>query len=75
MLNELKRELIEYSDGLFYIEKVSGVKFLLQTEIEAIWRNNSILKKVHFIVTFPNFEKLEEVIEYLSKFGNLNLEG
>ncbi|MFX1316504.1 MAG: endonuclease Q family protein [Promethearchaeota archaeon] len=74
-LKELKRELIEHSDGLFYIEKVPSVNFLLQTEIEAIWRNSSSLKKAHFILTFPNFEKLENAIEYLSKFGNLNLEG
>ncbi|MFX1391402.1 MAG: endonuclease Q family protein, partial [Promethearchaeota archaeon] len=74
-LNELKGNLIEDSEGLFYIQQVPDIKFLLQTEIEVIWKNNSLLKKVHFIILFPSFEKLEECILYLSKFGNLGKEG
>ena len=51
------------------------VNFILQTEVEAIWKNDLKFKKVHFILLFPNFEKLDESIEYLSKFGNLIKEG
>ena len=47
------------------------VNFILQTEVEAIWKNDLKFKKVHFILLFPNFEKLNESIEFLSKFGNL----
>ncbi|MFX1573086.1 MAG: endonuclease Q family protein [Promethearchaeota archaeon] len=74
-LNELKNELLEYSEGVFYSPKVPNVNFIIQTEIEVIWNYNSNMKKVHFIILFPNFEKLEESVEYLSKFGNLRKEG
>jgi len=74
-LTELKTKLIEYSDGIFYTPEVLNVNFVLQTEIEAIWKNHSHVKKVHFVLLFPNFEKLDESIELLSKFGNLAKEG
>ncbi|MFW9901014.1 MAG: endonuclease Q family protein [Candidatus Thorarchaeota archaeon] len=74
-LNELKDSLIEASDGIFYNPKVPNVRFILQTEVEMIWKNNLKFKKVHFIILFPNFEKVEESIEILSKFGNLSKEG
>lgn len=72
---ELSDNLIEYSDGIFFTPKVPDVSFILQSEIEAIWNNSSSVKKVHFILLFPNFEKLTESIIYLSKFGNLVKEG
>ncbi|MFX1365805.1 MAG: endonuclease Q family protein [Promethearchaeota archaeon] len=72
---ELNNNLIEYSDGIFFTPKVPDVFFILQSEIEAIWNNSSSVKKVHFILLFPNFEKLRESIIYLSKFGNLDREG
>ena len=74
-LTELKNNLIEYSNGIFYNPEVSNVSFVLQTEIEAIWKNNLKFKKVHFILLFPNFEKLDESIDFLSKFGDLAMEG
>ncbi|MFX1437487.1 MAG: endonuclease Q family protein [Promethearchaeota archaeon] len=74
-LIELKNNLIEYSNGIFYSLNTPNVNFILQTEIEAIWKNNSNVKKVHFILLFPNFEKLDETIKFLSKFGNLKNDG
>ncbi|UCD01047.1 MAG: hypothetical protein JSV23_09200 [Promethearchaeota archaeon] len=74
-IKELKNNLIEYSDGLFFTPEVPDVNFILQTEVEVIWKNNFNVKKVHFILLFPNFEKLSESIEFLSKFGNLVKEG
>jgi uncharacterized protein (TIGR00375 family) len=74
-VNDLKKCLIESSNGIFYTPEVQEVNFILQTEVEAIWKNNSEFKKVHFVILFPNFEKVEETIEVLSKFGNLAKEG
>ena len=74
-LNELKKNLIEYSSGIFYTPEIPDTNFVLQTEIEAIWKNHSNVKKVHFVLLFPNFEKLEESIGFLSKYGNLAKEG
>ncbi|UCC20119.1 MAG: hypothetical protein JSV62_02220 [Promethearchaeota archaeon] len=74
-LIELKNNLIEYSSGIFCTLKIPNVNFVLQTEIEAIWKNTSKIKNVHFIILFPNFEKLDESIKFLSNFGNLAKEG
>jgi uncharacterized protein (TIGR00375 family) len=74
-LIELKKNLLESSSGIYYNPKIPNVNFILQTEIEAIWKNDSKIKKVHFIILFPNLEKLDEAIKFLSKFGNLAKEG
>ncbi|MFX1477981.1 MAG: endonuclease Q family protein [Promethearchaeota archaeon] len=74
-LSELKVHLVEYSEGIYYTPKIPNINFVLQTEIEVIWIEKSHLKKVHFIILFPNFEKLEEASIFLNKFGNLEKEG
>ncbi|MFW9940010.1 MAG: endonuclease Q family protein [Candidatus Thorarchaeota archaeon] len=74
-LYNLKNSLIEYSDGVYYLPKRPNVYFILQTEVELIWKYNSHLKKIHFLILFPNFEKVEESAEFLSKFSNLMEEG
>jgi len=74
-LSELKSQLSEYTQGIFCSLNVPNVYFVLQTEIEVIWKYNNHLKKVHFVILFPNFEKVEEVIDYLSKYGDLAKEG
>jgi uncharacterized protein (TIGR00375 family) len=74
-LNELKTNLIEYSNGFFSLQNIPEIKFILQTEVEAIWRNHINIKKVHFILFFPNFEILDQASFYLSKFGDLRKEG
>ena len=74
-LMELKENLIECSNGIYYTPKIPNVSFILQTEIEVIWKNHLDIKKVHFIVLFPNFEKLDEAFNFLNRFGNLTIEG
>ena len=74
-LSELKGELLEHSPGFFYTPLVQNVYLVLQTEIEAIWKQNNKVNKVHFILLFPNFEKLDEAIQYLSKYGSLKKDG
>jgi uncharacterized protein (TIGR00375 family) len=74
-LNELKTNLIEYTEGVYYLDKLPHLYFILQTEIELIWKHNSQLKRVHFLILFPNFEKLDESLEYLSRFSDLNING
>ncbi|MFW9866987.1 MAG: endonuclease Q family protein [Candidatus Thorarchaeota archaeon] len=74
-LSELKVHLVEYAEGMYFTPKIPNINFVLQTEIEVIWREKSHLKKVHFIILFPNFEKLEEASIFLNKFGNLDKDG
>ena len=74
-LNELKTNLIEYSEGVYYLDKIPNLYFILQTEIELIWKHNSQLKRVHFLILFPNIEKLDESLKYLSRFSDLKING
>ncbi len=74
-LEELKKTLTTYSPGIFYYEKIPNVKFLLQTEIELIWKHNLELKKVHFVLLFPDYSILDQVHDFLSKYGNLDEDG
>lgn len=74
-LKDIKLHLDEESDGLFSFPSIPQVKFVLQSEVELLWKQNSTLKKAHFIVLFPNSDKLKDVSEFLAKFGNLNKDG
>ncbi|MBY9010164.1 MAG: hypothetical protein KGD74_09900 [Candidatus Lokiarchaeota archaeon] len=74
-LKEIKLHLEEDSAGLFRLPSISQVKFVLQSEVELLWKQNSDLKKAHFIVLFPNFDKLKDVSEFIASFGNIREEG
>jgi len=74
-LKEIQLNLEEDSNGLFSLPNISQVKFVLQSEVELLWKQDSILKKAHFIVLFPNSDKLRDVSEFLVSFGNINKDG
>ena len=74
-LNELESNLEEYSEGIYFLPEVPEVKFILQTEVELIWKKDNQTKKVHFIVLIPSFYVLYELEEYLAKYGNLKKDG
>ncbi len=74
-LKELQENLCEYSNGIFFLPKTPRVKFILQSEVELMWTQNSQIKKVHFIVLVPNFDKLKEIYEFIINFGNLKIDG
>ena len=46
-LYKLRIELIEYTDGFYFLKKVPTVHFVLQSEIELIWKHNGLLKRVY----------------------------
>ncbi len=63
----IKEQLKVLDNGL--LEHENGTKFILQTEIEDV-------NRVHHIILFPEFSKVEEVIEYFkSKCKDLDTEG
>lgn len=74
-LENLKTQLQEECDGIYIYPKLPSVKFILQTEVELIWKVNKLIKRAHFIVLFPCFTALKEILEKLSKFVNLRTEG
>ncbi|MFX1257621.1 MAG: endonuclease Q family protein [Promethearchaeota archaeon] len=74
-LRELRNNLVEYNSGIYYLHQIPEVNFILQTEVEIIWVVKSQMKKAHFIILLPNFERLEEISEFLSLYGRLNFNG
>ncbi|GAH07694.1 unnamed protein product, partial [marine sediment metagenome] len=57
----------EYIEGKISSDEVE--------EVELIWKLNSKVKKAHFILLFPNSDKLMEVSEFLVNFGDINKDG
>jgi len=74
-LKELKENLQEFSKGIYYIPKCPKTKFILQTEIELIWRYKHKIRKIHLILLIPNFETVIKLNDFCSKYGKLDLDG
>ena len=74
-LKEINLNLEEDSVSLLTFPRIPQVKFVLQSEVELLWKHNSNIKKAHFIILLPNFDKLKDVSEFLASFGNLNIDG
>jgi len=74
-LKEINLNLEEDSVGLLTFPRIPQVKFVLQSEVELLWKHNSNIKKAHFIILLPNSDKLKDVSEFLASFGNLNIDG
>ncbi|PMP68661.1 MAG: DNA helicase UvrD [Thermodesulfobacterium geofontis] len=77
-LKELK-EYLEYDiySGLYVYNKLpEGPKFILTSEISLIFsKNNKSNRRVHLIIIAPDFKTVEEINLYLSKLGNLLIDG
>ncbi len=73
-LKEINLNLEEDSVGLLTFPRIPQVKFVLQSEVELLWKHNSNIKKAHFIILLPNSDKLKDVSEFLASFGNLNID-
>ncbi len=75
---ELK-EFLEYdpdSDLFIYKDLPEGPKFILTSEVSLIFsQNNKSNRRVHILIIAPDFETVEEINLYLSKLGNLLIDG
>jgi len=75
---ELK-ELLEYDpeSGLYiYKDLPEGAKFVLTSEVSLIFsKGKKRNRRVHLILIAPNLEVVEEINLYLSKLGNLLIDG
>ncbi len=77
-LKELKEHLeYEKESGLYVVKKLpDGPRFVLTTEVSLIFsKNNKSNRRVHLIIIAPDFETVEEINLYLSKLGNLLIDG
>ncbi len=77
-LAELKANLEPVNDtGLFKIKNSkSGVRFMLSGEVSTIFTgNDKRVKKIHHIISLPDFESLDSLKSVLAKYGSLEGDG
>lgn len=73
-LKELKENLTEIDNtGIFRTK--TGFKFVLSTEISNIYSHAGKLRKVHNILLAPNFDVVEQINDFLKKYGDLEADG
>ncbi|HDL85608.1 MAG TPA: DNA helicase UvrD [Candidatus Acetothermia bacterium] len=71
-LKELRDGLVPEGNGLYHHD---DVRFMLTTEISAIWSQDGRVRKVHLLVLAPAIEVVERINRDLSLIGNLASDG
>ncbi|MEO0300857.1 MAG: endonuclease Q family protein [candidate division WOR-3 bacterium] len=69
---ELKKILKERGDGYF---EVNEVLFILTTEISLVFLKEGKVRKIHIVLTFPDFITVEKLEKKLSLYGSLTSDG
>jgi len=72
-MKELKQELSEAGNGI-YVSK-QGVNFILSVEVSNIFEKDGKVRKIHNLILAKDFEAAEQVVEILSKYGDLKADG
>ena len=69
---KLTRILKERGDGYFERE---GVLFILTTEVNLIFSKNGRTRRIHIVLTFPEFSFAEKLERKLSVYGSVTADG
>jgi len=72
---EIKSELNEVDNNGVFTHKENDIFFLLQTEVQNFYEQDGKIRKIHNIILAPNFDVVEQIIEYFSKKGDLGYDG
>ena len=70
-LKELK-EYLQFKDGVY---EYAGIKFVLTVEVNNIYTKNGKLRRIHNIIFAPDFQTVEKINGYLSRYGKLEVDG
>ena len=79
---EIKKFLTQHGDthsdinndkGVYFTP--SGYPFILSTEISLVYTKNGKVRKVHHVILCPDFETLDQLIQYFSSHGRLDYDG
>ncbi len=68
---EIKAQL-EEEDGLF---SYNGMRFILSTELSVIFKKDGEAKKMHHLVLCPSLDMAAQMIDRLSRHGDLKADG
>ena len=71
-VKELEKNFAEEGNGFY---EFNGVRFLLAGEVNLQFKHNGKVKKVHIVIAVPSFDVLSRVNNFLSKYGNLSVDG
>ena len=71
-LKELKKGLVEYSDGIYDYD---GTKFILQVELSLIYSQDKKTRRIHNIVYAKDFDTVDQINAWLSRKGRLDYDG
>jgi uncharacterized protein (TIGR00375 family) len=72
-IEELKEKLEPMSDsGLF---TYGGIYWMLTGEVSTVYEQDEKTRKVHHLISAPDFEILSQINEFLAKHGNLGSNG
>ena len=72
-LSTLKQNLEE--DGTGILKTKTGFSFMLTTEVSNIYKQDGKLRKIHNVIHAPDFETVEQINDFLGKYGNLKADG
>lgn len=71
---EMQSELIETALGAG-IFSAYGVDFMLVSEVSCIWRQGSRVRRVHFLISAPDFDAVDRMCARFSRLQNLEADG
>ncbi len=71
-VSELKRNFNNEENGFYTFD---GIRFLLAGEVNLQFKYKGKVKKVHIVIAVPSFDVLSKVDKFLSKYGNLSVDG
>ena len=71
-LKELKAYLKETGKGIY---ENSGIKFILNVEVNNIYTKKGKLRRMHNLIFAPDFVTVEKINGYLTKYGKLASDG
>ena len=71
-LGHLRSELVRTPEGLY---QAHGIKFVLSSEVAAVWRHEGKGRRVHLVLLAESLDDAESVARALDPFGKLESNG
>lgn len=72
---ELREKLRPAGDGLFRLAGPAAVRFMLTVEISTIYRADGRVRKIHHLITLPDFAARDRLAARLGAIGNIASDG
>lgn len=74
--NELKEKLVEINEGIYKLKNSQeDVYFILSCELSSIYSKNNKVRRIHYLIIFPNFDSVSIFNKKISNFTNLKSDG